>query len=326
MISVIIPIYNVEPYLPRCVDSVLNQSYQDIEVILVDDGSPDRCPEICDQYAKNDKRVTVIHKSNGGLSSARNAGLNYLLKGNYISFLDSDDWLDEDTYSYCMNLIERRNAQAIQFCMRLVSDEANIVEQPKERIDEYEGTEVLQYFMTHSTRDSGEYSVCIGLYRRDLFDGLTFREGKVNEDIDFKYKLMSRCEKLLVSNQIKYNYFQTGDTLSMGGLKQRDFQLREAADLLAELASYENYGSIAFLGKVKKARTAFSLLSKIAYFGIADSAINKSSTIRELTDEHRRNLGILLCSPMTIGRKILAVLFAISYPLAEFAIHLKKKL
>lgn len=324
-VSIIIPVYNVEKYLRRCVDSVLNQTYKDIEVILVDDGSPDNCPAICDEYASKDDRVKVIHKHNGGLSSARNAGLNCALNGNFVAFLDSDDWLDKDTFSYCTKLLSVSNAQAIQFGMRLVAEFETGGVQPKERVTCYEGKAVLQYYMTHSTENSEEYSVCIGLYKKELIQGLSFREGKINEDIDFKYKLMSRCEKLVVSNQIKYNYFQTGNTISMGGFKKRDFQLREAADLLAEMSSKETYGSIAFLGKVKQARTAFSLLSKIAYFGVSDPMIDKNNTIRELIKEHRNNLGVLLKSPMSFSRKVLAVMFAISYPMTENALNILKK-
>ena len=95
MISVIVPIYKVEPYLHRCVDSILAQTYQNIEVILVDDGSPDSCPEICDEYAAQDERIKVIHKANGGLSSARNAGLD-AASGDWVSFIDSDDWIEPD--------------------------------------------------------------------------------------------------------------------------------------------------------------------------------------------------------------------------------------
>lgn len=325
-ISIIVPVYKVEPYLKRCVDSLLEQTYKNIEVILVDDGSPDKCPEICDEYAQRDKRVKVIHKPNGGLSSARNAGLDYPLQGDYVAFLDSDDWVDKDTYAYCTDLLRMKNAQAVQFGMRLVEVSESTYKQPKEKIAVYKGKDVLQYYMKHSTEVSEEYSVCIGVYHRSLFEGIRFREGKINEDIDFKYRLMSRCDSLVVSNQIKYNYFQTGNTISMGGLKKKDFQLREAGDLLAELSAKESYGNIAYLGKVKQARTAFSLLSKIAYFGVADSAIDKKETVKELALEHRENLGVLLRSPMTVSRKILAIMFAISFNMTEIAIHLIKKL
>lgn len=96
-ISIIVPVYEVEPYIHKCVDSILAQTFTDFELILVDDGSPDNCGEICDEYEENDSRIRVIHKENGGPSSARNAGLN-IAKGDYIGFVDSDDWIETDMY------------------------------------------------------------------------------------------------------------------------------------------------------------------------------------------------------------------------------------
>lgn len=324
VISVIIPVYKVEKYLQRCVDSVLNQSYKNIEVVLVDDGSPDGCPAICDEYAQRDSRVTVLHKKNGGQSSARNAALDSPLTGDFVTFVDSDDWIEPDTFEYCVKLIEKYNVKGIQYELNLTDKPNKSVIQPEERLDIYEGKDVLQYFMLRSTKASGGYSMCSGLYHCDLIKGFRFREGKVNEDIDFKFKVMKVCTKLAVSNLMKYNYFQTGDTTSSGGLRKRDFQLREAADLLYEMASKESYGSIAFLGKVKKARTAFSLLSKIAYYGIAEPDIDKEQTIKDLTKEHKRNVFVLLKAPIPSSRKILVVLFAISFKATEFIIHLAK--
>ena len=95
MISIIVPIYKVEKYIRQCVDSIINQTYEDIEIILVDDGSPDNCPQICDDYAKTDSRVKVIHKENGGIMSARKAGLK-VATGEYIGFVDGDDWIEAD--------------------------------------------------------------------------------------------------------------------------------------------------------------------------------------------------------------------------------------
>ena len=104
MISVIVPIYKVEKYLHRCVDSILNQSYTDFELLLIDDGSPDRCPQICDEYARQGDRIRVFHKSNGGLSDARNYGLDRM-QGDYVSFIDSDDYVGPDYLKTLMELI-----------------------------------------------------------------------------------------------------------------------------------------------------------------------------------------------------------------------------
>lgn len=325
-ISVIVPIYNVELYLRRCVDSILAQTYKNIEVILVDDGSPDGCPAICDDFARQDSRVKVIHKKNGGLSSARNTGLDYLLTGDYITFVDSDDWIAPDYYEYCMGLLEEHKADVAQIDYTFASDTKVEKQNPAEHVEVFKGRAILQHFVTASTIISGGYSVCRCLIARQLIGDIRFREGKINEDIDWKYKVLRNSRIMVDSNQVKYFYYQSGNSTSMGGLKQRDFQLREAADLLAELTSTETYGTIAFLGRVKQARTAFSLLSKIAYFGIADPSIDKKIVVNELTSEHRKNVGTLLRAPLPLSRKVLAVMFAVSFPMTEAAIHLAKKL
>ena len=113
LVSVIVPIYNVEKYLEKCIESIVNQTYKNLEIILVDDGSPDNCPAICDEWAQKDSRIKVIHKKNGGLSSARNAGLE-VSNGEYISFVDSDDWLDENTFEEVYNNFLKELYQCIE--------------------------------------------------------------------------------------------------------------------------------------------------------------------------------------------------------------------
>ena len=113
-VSVIIPVYKVEEYLGQCVDSILSQTYTNLEVLLVDDGSPDDCPRLCDEYAAKDKRVRVIHKENGGLASARNAGLDKA-NGQFVSFIDSDDWIEQQTYEKVMRIHEETSAEIIMF-------------------------------------------------------------------------------------------------------------------------------------------------------------------------------------------------------------------
>lgn len=323
-VSVIVPVYNVEKYLQRCVDSILNQTYRNIEVILVDDGSPDGCPAICDEYAKRDTRVVVIHKKNGGLSSARNAGLDSNITGDYVTFVDSDDWIAEDYFEHGISLLEQYGSDILQVDYSLANNEKIFKREPKdEEVKILEDKEILQYYLT-TTTTTGSYSVCRCLFLLKLTEGIRFRDGKINEDIDWKYKVLKRAKKQVVTNRIMYYYYQSGNSISSGGLKRKDFQLREAAELLCDLTSTETYGTIAFLGEVKKARTAFSLLSKIAYFGISDPFIDRKKTIKKLTEEHRKNVRILLKSPIPWSRKLLVVLFAINYNLTERFVHTAK--
>jgi len=323
-ISVIIPIYKVENYIRRCVDSILSQTYDNIEVILVDDGSPDRCPEICDEYALKDSRVKVIHKQNGGQSSARNAGME-VAEGDYVSFIDGDDWIALDTYEYEVALMRRYNADAVQVDFTTAHSDNEQVTARKEILKEFTGKDILQYFMDFSTR-TGSYSVWKFLYRIDLCKELKFREGKINEDIDYQYLVLSKATRLIVSNQVKNFYFVNLDSTSHGALEVQDFDLYDASYELEKLTKEETYGNIAFLGKVRVARTAMSLLCKIAFYGIADKSLNKEQLVKQFTKEIRENLGVLLKAPMPITRKILCVQFCINYNIAEKSIQITKKL
>lgn len=321
-ISVIVPVYNVEYYLERCINSIINQTYSNIEIILVNDGSTDDSLIICRAYESMYKNICVVDKENGGLSSARNAGLE-IANGDFITFIDSDDWIALDTYQYCLNLMDEYNADLIEFNYIMVKDGSRILNRPEEnRI--YDGMDILQYYM-ESTTKTGSYSVCRCLFPRHAVENIRFRDGKINEDIDFKYQAFSNCTRLVTSNQYKYYYYQSGNSLSTGGLKRRDFDLYEAADSLYELSKDESYGSIARLGLVKKSRTPFSLLSKIAFYGISDPDIDRKSTIEQLLKEHRKCVWILLSAPLPTSRRMLAVLFAINYRFTEILIKLYRE-
>lgn len=312
-ISVIIPVYGVEKYLDRCVESVVDQTYKNIEIILVDDGSPDNCPKMCDEWASRDARIRTVHRVNGGLSCARNTGLS-VATGDYITFVDSDDWIAKDTYEYCMALLGKyKDADVIQYDVKLTDVENIDFEQPDEIVNVYKNKEILDYYLESSTRKSGGFSVCRCLFDAPTAKQYKFREGKINEDIDYKYKVLRDCREWVVTNKICYFYWQEGNSTSSGKLKARDFQLYEAAEELFNLTQSETYGNIAFLGKVKKARTAFSLLSRIAVWGIGDSSLDEKEIIKKLVKEHRHNLPLLLKAPIPMSRKIVSILFAINY-------------
>ena len=322
-VSIIIPVYKVEEYLIRCVESVTKQTYSNIEVILVDDGSPDRCPELCDELALKDARIVVVHKPNGGLSTARNAGLD-VAKGDFICFVDSDDWIRNDAIEYSIKHAQRHSADLVETGIFCTSD--YLVEVPvTEKVEVIKGRDILQDYMVSTTKGVG-YSVCKCMFSSKLLKDLRFRVGFNNEDIDFKYKALCRCETIVKSNRIHYFYFQGNESITTGGFRRKDYDLDIASNILADLTKEETYGDISFLGKVKVARCAFSHLCKIAFFGVTDKSIDKKSEVKKLTAEHRKNVGILLKSPMAFSRKILVVMFAINYKMTEMAIHLAQKL
>ena len=178
-ISVIIPVYKVEEYLKRCVDSVIGQTLRDIEIILVDDGSPDNCPAICDEYAKKDDRVRVIHKKNGGLSDARNAGID-IAKGEFLGFVDSDDYIEADMYEYLYDLVKKENAE-ISMCEFFHCYQGKEPEKNEKISVETVDSETAIYYVLESKKAS--LTVANKIYKREIFGSdLRFPVGKIQED------------------------------------------------------------------------------------------------------------------------------------------------
>ncbi len=325
-ISIVVPVYKVEKYLERCVRSLQKQSFFYLEIILVDDGSPDRCPQLCDALAKIDERIKVIHQKNQGLAGARNTGI-AAATGDFIGFLDSDDWLDPDAIKNCAQIIEDFKADVVQFQLGYAYNDETKFKQPKKKLEVYQGKNILQHYMYSTTKGvGGDYSVCVCLFKRELLEGIYFRVGKINEDIDFKYKALEKASILVNTNQIYYYYFQQDESISIGGLRKKDFDLYEAANELDLLSQNETYGNIRKMVLVKKARTPLSLLCKIAYYGISDTDIDKNSVITLLTKELRGSLYTLLSSPIPVSRKILAVLFSVNYSITERFVHFLKRM
>ncbi len=203
LISVIIPIYKVESYLRECVDSVCNQTYRNLEIILVDDGSPDNCGAICDEYAVNDKRIKVIHKVNGGLSDARNVGFAQS-HGAYLMFLDSDDLLPKDAIDYLYKIITESNAQlAIGGRERFDDETGNVLD------TDFHGEEnTVIHDRVGAMRQSLQQGCAAWarLYRREMHDGILFPVGEINEDEAIVMQILERCSKVILSNRIVYSY------------------------------------------------------------------------------------------------------------------------
>lgn len=315
-ISVIIPVYGVEKYLDRCVESVVKQSYKNLEIILVDDGSPDKCPQMCDEWASRDARIRTVHRENGGLSCARNTGLS-IATGDYVTFLDSDDWIAKDTYEYCLNLIAVHNdADVVQFDNMYATSNAVKVIDKKEHTEIYKD-DILEHYMEYSTQDSGAYSVCMCIFKAIIAKRYKFREGKIYEDMDYKFKVLKDSRCWIISNQIKYFYWQAGNSTSSGKIKARDLQLYEGANELYNLCLHEDNPKILYYGKVKKARTSFSLLCRIALWGVDEISLNKKEITQKLLTEHRKYLITLLKAPIPISRKIISVLMALNFELTR---------
>ena len=188
LISVIVPIYKVQDYLKECIESIINQTYSDIEVILVDDGSSDRCPQMCDEWAKRDSRIRVVHKKNGGLSSARNAGLD-VAKGEYISFVDSDDFICKDALENLYNRIKDDKSIGITSGLIYRYQDGSINNFKDQWLCSKEIVIPSSEFLLETMSQKTSYTVWNKLYRRDVIGNTRFREGRNNEDTLFMYDL-----------------------------------------------------------------------------------------------------------------------------------------
>ena len=243
-ISVIVPIYKVEPYLRRCVDSILAQTFADFEVILVDDGSPDGCPAICDEYAGKDERVRVIHQENGGLSAARNAGLDWVFANSdsrWISFVDSDDWVHPRFLEYLHRAAVENNVQ-ISIC-----DYIKITDYEIRELQFSKNDTIVDAMELHAT----QYSICVvawnKLYRKELFKKYRYPVGKLHEDAFLSYRLLYDAGKIVYVHSELYYYFQ-----NESGIMKSKYSLARLAEVEAaeeqcaffkQIKDWKNYDS-----------------------------------------------------------------------------------
>lgn len=206
LVSIVVPVYNVEKYLKRCVDSIINQSYNNIEILLVDDGSTDSSGKICDDYLKKDSRIKVIHKQNGGLSDARNFGIDKST-GDYLSFIDSDDWIEKDMIMNLFNSIINEKSD-ISICRRYRvydNQEKNVESfQTFPKSCAFNNIDGLNYLMSFCGYDM---SVCDKMFKSSLFYDVRFPFGKTCEDSFTTYKLFAKANKISYIDKPLYNYY-----------------------------------------------------------------------------------------------------------------------
>ena len=232
LISIIVPVYNVEKYLDKCIESILNQTYKNLEIILVDDGSKDNCPKICDDYAVKDNRIKVIHKINGGLSSARNEGLK-VTNGDYISFVDSDDFIEKEMLYKLLHTLEKNDSD-IAICGYNAVDEEGVVLEKLKLLDKNHEEIIISkvesqndYFEKKNKR--GIYTVAWNkLYKKELFLNKAFPEGRLHEDEALTFKLLYEAKKIVYLNEALYNYLIRNNSIMAMEIKKERFALFDA--------------------------------------------------------------------------------------------------
>lgn len=226
-ISVIVPVYNVEKYIKQCLESILNQTYKNLEIIIVDDGTKDSSGKICDEISKSDSRIKIIHQKNQGLSGARNTGLKNTT-GEYITFVDSDDYIGNKMFEKMLSTLKTNNANIVE-CGTIYCDEEGkyIKENTKNKIEIYEKDIQIKELIF-----SGNITTmsCGKLYKKDLFKNFEFPIGKYHEDTFTTYKLLHNSQKIIILNQGFYYYRQV-----YGSIMNSNFNIKHLDSIEAVL-------------------------------------------------------------------------------------------
>lgn len=223
-VSIIVPVYKVEKYIQECIDSILNQTLHNIEVILIDDGSPDKCPSICDEYAHKDSRVKVLHQNNQGLSVARNNGMK-IATGEYIAFVDSDDIISPLMFEI---LITKGNNADIIECNVTQNKNKLHINKNFVQIKEYRENILSEYLK------SNKVGVWCRIYKREVIQNIEFEIGAFSEDVIWSYKVFEQCKSYLVADVILYYWRQCSDSLSKSSIKHFKSQSERLAKIILE--------------------------------------------------------------------------------------------
>lgn len=250
VISVVVPVYNVADYLPACLDSILSQDYDALEVILIDDGSTDASGAICDDYAARDSRVRVIHQKNGGAAAAKNAGLR-AAGGEYLSFVDSDDYLEPGAYAYMTDLLRQTGADMGCFAFR------NAYRDRTEDFVPYRGRCILKgtdYLRRFATADWTCALLWNKLYRRALFDGVFFEEGHKIDDEFFTYQGVMNAGTVVCDERIVYTYRRRASSVMLSeksreqiALDRIDFTVKRRKTVIARFPELRREFDVQFL-------------------------------------------------------------------------------
>jgi glycosyltransferase involved in cell wall biosynthesis len=300
VLSIIVPIYKVESYLRKCIDSILTQTFTDFELILIDDGSPDNCPQICEEYKILDKRVILVHKENGGLSEARNYGLN-IARGDYLGFVDSDDYIASTMYEVMINAIKETGSDMV-FCDNLrVSSDGITTQSWGGEAKCYSHEEAMYALLTDKINSQAWNK----LYKRDLFKEIRYPKGRIYEDIATTYKYVHRCHKIAYIKTPLYYYTLRGDSICFTRNADRDYHIFLGFKERYEFAK-EEYPQ--FVDECLKLMVEHGLLS--CYHAILSSDDRRFEAIRN--DLIKQKKEILKSRTLPTKRKMQATLLILN--------------
>ena len=323
-ISIIVPVYNVEKYLHRCISTLVNQSLKDIEIILVNDGSIDNSGVICDEYAKIDNRIKVIHKQNGGQSSARNEGLRNA-SADLVGFVDSDDWISLDMYEYLYNLQIKNDASIVACKYAFVF--GNVNKENNNKIEEIvfsrdEGLE--KYLSVGAYKRINEYSVCNKIYKKQLFEDIFFPEGYLFEDMEINFRLFQKCSRSVFSTKVCYFYFQNNVSSMRNQYSKKHNDLITVVCMIQKYAENENE-KIKNITNVLLAKAYFSLLTKVLRYGTHPD-VNDFYVDENLLKPFKKEYKLFMKSKFSVVFKILGFCYKNNWELTKKIYWFIKKL
>ena len=295
-ISVIVPVYNVEQYLERCVDSIINQTYKNLEIILVNDGSTDNSGKLCDELAKRDDRIRVIHKENGGLSDARNTGIEEA-EADLIGFIDSDDYIDENMYELLIDNLRETNAD-LSMCGHYdvynnVS-EAQVTEKKTWTLSPEEAIKMVMEAKVLSVTAVNK------LYKKSLFSDLKFNIGKIAEDAFIMIKLLDKCNIVVATNEKKYYYVHRENSITTQKFSTKFLNVIEAYEQNKEII-LEKYPELKEVAQMRMNWAYFYVLDRLLLDKEYNDKKLENKLISYLKDYSK---SILTDSLFTKGRKI----------------------
>ena len=323
-VSVVVPVYNVEKYLKRCLDSIFNQTYKNIEIILVNDGSKDNSRDICEEYEKNFDNIVLINQENGGLSAARNTGLKYV-KGEAVTFVDSDDWLELDAIEYYVDSMKKYDVDMVVTNNIRTKDYQENILQPNNIKEEVLSQEDYAKKFFKIDGNSIEYYAWSKLYKREIMEDVEFPVGLFAEDVLGTFRYMKNAQSIFYSNKITYNYFinDNGLTAKFG---DKDFDLEKIWDtIIEESEGYENKNFLKY-AVINRKRIDFNLLCRIALAENKEENIEKySRKITELLKSIKENKQLLL-EYLPFSRRVILILFILNYSLGSKVLNILSKI
>lgn len=258
LISVIVPVYNVEQYLEKCVNSIINQTYKNLEIILVDDGATDSSGIMCDELAESDNRIKVYHKENGGLSDARNYGVERAT-GDYIGFVDSDDYIDSEMYEKLYEAIKRENVDVAECSLKVIYPGKIELFTDEKYYKVLGKTEYLEEYLTIKKVFG---SVWTKLIKSDVAKKLVFPKGKLYEDTYYAYDLIKIANSFVLIDSPSYNYLMRENSITNSKFNPRIFDLIKIVEKFHKM-TYENYPGLKEAADCRKMYAYFSVLNSI---------------------------------------------------------------